>query len=57
MVLEWELPGADDLISEQNNALSMFYAIQWIPFIPIHESFIGTDNGYLLPRWEGNFPL
>lgn len=49
MVLEWGFPGARDLISEQKNTLSMFYAIQWIPLTPIHDSFTGTDNGYLLP--------
>lgn len=37
--------------------LSIFDGVQWIIFIPIPESFIGTRNGYLLPQQPGNFPL
>lgn len=30
--------------------LSIFDGVQWIIFIPIPESFVGTHNGYLLPQ-------
>jgi hypothetical protein len=48
-VLECKFPGAN-LISKGKNLLSIFDGVQWIIFIPIPESFIGTHHGYLLPQ-------